>query len=498
MRNRFWPLHGGLASLVLCTAGCGGDAAPGSGLGGSGGVGAETGGASSGGSGPGGAPGAGGSPTSGGSPGTGGGAGSGGEPEGPFARLVVADEAEAKVRVLDLKDGAEVDSYDLASPARVYITESGRFAVLVQRNNENPSLQRVNFLDSGVILEEHGEHWHEELEPPSLLSFNIHGHTDGPKRPGDTTLFNGYVSLHFDGLFVAATDENPGRHVSAQNFLIHEAHLLEATAADRVLQTDRQHGFALMTHRDRILMTVPNSPPSGSVLGVTVRAASDGSVLQTFADADDPLERCIGAHGQAKVGEDYLIGCNQQDGGLLVLSWNDTASGFEVRKILYPHETDSAPTHRVSTLAWHADSAYAVGNWSPSNDRIVRVDPTASAIDEAADGYALGALSCGFGFERQEGSLVVALTRKGELHIVDVASWELQGTVSVLPDTSAEMRCGGQLALGDGFAYVTDTASGRVYEVDLNARVVSRHFTVPGKPAALGVFGWLAPLGSSH
>lgn len=494
MRNRFLPLQGGLAALVLWVAGCGSDGAQGGGPGGSGGAGgAATGGATTGGSDSGGTPGVGGTAGS-----SGGSAGSGEEPDGPFARLVVADAEEAKVRVLDLKDGAELASYDIASPASVYITESGRLAVLVQRNNANPSLQRVNFLDSGVILEEHGDHLHEELEPPALLPLSIQGHTDGPKRPGDTTIFNGYVSLHLDGLFVAAAGETPERHVNAQNFLIREDHLLDATTADLVLQTDRQHGFALMTHRNRILMTVPNSPPSGSVLGVTARAASDGSVLQTFADVDDPIERCIGAHGQARVGEHYLIGCNQQDGGVMALNWNETSSEFDVRKIAYPHEMDSAPTDRVSTLAWHPASSYAVGNWSPSNNRLIRIAPTASAIDAAADGYVLDALSCGFGFERQDGTLVVALTRKGELHIVDVASWELQGTVAVLPDTSAELRCGGQLALGDGFAYVTDRDNGRVYEIDLNARVVTRHFTVAGKPAALGVFGWVAPLGSAH
>ncbi|MCG8555446.1 MAG: hypothetical protein MJD61_09200, partial [Proteobacteria bacterium] len=205
---------------------------------------------------------------------------------------------------------------------------------------------------------------------------------------------------------------------------------------------------------------------------------------------------CWGLHGEALSGPRAIFGCHQAlDGGALLLSWNDRETKFESRKLQYPGYPD-AP-NRTSVLAGHPDSPYVVGQWGtfafPNNfyDGLVRISPTATEITDA-DTLELGSVYCSFGFERSRGELVAALTRNGELHVVDVERWLVGGSVRVLPDLEAEGRCAGAMVLGKGVAYISDTRGGSIMEVDLAARTVTRSFSVSGSPggmALLGMFG---------
>lgn len=54
--------------------------------------------------------------------------------------------------MIDLAQSAVIAEFEVAGPATLYTTESGRLAGVVQGD-----ANRVNFVDSGVWIEDHGD-----------------------------------------------------------------------------------------------------------------------------------------------------------------------------------------------------------------------------------------------------------------------------------------------------------------------------------------------------
>ena len=66
---------------------------------------------------------------------------------------------------------------------------------------------------------------------------------------------------------------------------------------------------------------------------------------------------------------------------------------------------------------------------------------------------------------------------------VDVASWSDHKAAQLF--APSDTTCAGRLIAGDGVAYVTDTAEGRILELDLRSLEIVRVFDVGGRPRNL-------------
>lgn len=410
---------------------------------------------------------------------------------GAVGRMVFGDLEDEGVRVLDLATGRIVGTVSGILPAAsLYTTESGRIVGAVQGASH-----RVDFVDSGLRVElQNGERIETEGQvqklPLALLGDELEAVT-----PIHFVSHHGYIAVHFDGRFDGAT---PTNHVLAKSVVITEDALLRSDGTIALeVTTEPQHGVSFVTGEGKLLSSAPSSDRTVSTAPNGFLAYNlSGTLQQTIQDGSDFDASCWGLHGEAVVGDHYLFGCHESlDGGIAVLSWSEVDNRYLARKIRYPGYP--AAVKRTSVLTAHPKSAFAVGQWGrygaagSEYTGLVRVNPQASEIT-SADILELGAVYCDFGFEQRDGKTVVALTRDGRVHSIDVPSWSGHKTSQVL--VASDENCAGRLVVGEDAAYITRAATGDILELDLQTLEITRTFHVGGKPGNATLAGFWAPI----
>jgi DNA-binding beta-propeller fold protein YncE len=68
-------------------------------------------------------------------------------------RAIIADHANGKITVIDALAGKIIANYGVEGPARLKANETGRLIYATQG-----AQNRVDVIDSGVIITSHGEH----------------------------------------------------------------------------------------------------------------------------------------------------------------------------------------------------------------------------------------------------------------------------------------------------------------------------------------------------
>lgn len=395
-------------------------------------------------------------------------------------RLLVADAADGRLQLIDLREGEVIATYEVAGPASLYTTESGRFAAAVQREQN-----QVHFVDSGLWIEDHGDHTHNRRGEPALLPVHIDGADLDTLAPTHFVAHHGWVTIHFDGDAEHAVD--------SKNIVFAEGALLNETLEWRAFTTPPQHGVSVATAAGELILSVAHPDPKTSTLPVGfVVYNAGGDLIHHFDEVENPDASCSGMHGEAVVGDHFLFGCHQDDGGVLVITHDHEGDTFTGKKVRYPDG------RRTSVLTSHPHQPFAVGQYGryPEYNGLVRIDPEADAIpmDAVVD---LPANQCGFAFERQLGDALAVLTVDGILRVFDPTDWGVLGSLQVTePFECFGESPGPSLAVGEGFAYVSNPASGEIYEVSLDPVALVRTLTVEGQPGSLTIFGWWAPLSS--
>ena len=396
---------------------------------------------------------------------------------GGTARLLVADGESGQLHLIDLRENAVIAEYEVAGPARLYTTESGRFAAAVQT-----AANQVHFVDSGLWVEDHGDHTHNRRANPALLPFHLDGAELETQAPVHFVSHHGWVTLHFDGNVEAAVNSN--------NLRFPEAGLLDAAPTLSEFVTPPQHGVSIVTHDGALILSEANTIDPSNTLpnGFSIYAA-DGALVTSFNDVENPAASCVGMHGEAAIGDDYLFGCHQDDGGVLVITEHEDGN-FTSKKITYPDG------RRTSVIVTHPQVDFAVGQYGayPTYNGLVRIDPAWDAIPAEAV-VDLPANQCGFAFEQATGATFVALTEDGYLHAFDPTDWTLHGSLQV----TEPFACFGEapapsVAVSQVYAYVSSPATGEVMEIDIATLAVTRAWQIEGKPSSLAAFGWYAPL----
>jgi len=227
---------------------------------------------------------------------------------------------------------------------------------------------------------------------------------------------------------------------------------------------------------------------------------------------------CPRLHGEAVSGNYVAFGCNEgpednadedymgpeitDRSGVLVLSYDEMTDSFTAAEVAYPDDGTELTSGGIR------------GGVGPSEGIIMAtygehfLKITASEVmHETDEGSELLMVEEGSGrhrgyyfepvdhnFPMGEGRFVV-LTRTGNLYIFDLtmpAGDELVGSVpDIVGDTSESCPDAGcpSFALAPGFAYVTDPANNKVYEVHLEDAEVEREFDL-NAPTSLVVLGW--------
>jgi len=244
-------------------------------------------------------------------------------------RLIVADAEEGAVAVHDLGEG-EALSVSLPAPARLHAGQDGTRVWMVQRDPGTVAL-----LDTGLEIEDHGDHMAAAFGAPALLPGTFSG-----ERPAHVNMLGDTVAVFFDDTGEAAI-------VSARAMAAGEA-------APRLVATNApHHGIAAPVPGGGLILSVPTE---GESLPDALRLVDAGG-------AEVATVACPGMHGEGRAAGLVAFGCTD---GIAVF---DPEAGT-ARHIPAP---EGLPEGAVRTMLSPRDTAGLVGSWG--SEGFVILDP---------------------------------------------------------------------------------------------------------------------------
>jgi hypothetical protein len=415
------------------------------------------------------------------------------EPHAPMlGRLLVADGLTNWLKVIELANGAVLDSFQVTGVApNVYTTEDGRFGFVVQGGVSG----KVNVIYSGLSVDPHGDHVHLEKAAPQKLAWELSG-----VKPVHFVSHHGETAIFFDG--ERDTLLVPGQAVSSVKYIRESTFLTPSPVIKTQNLTGPQHGVALRGAGNRYLVSVPDSrfaaytTSSSTPFGIKVYD-TNFVALQDFSDTTQFARSCRGLHGEAATGNHVMFGCSgTTDSGALIVSWVPSLNQYASKKIKYPRDGSNRGT---GTVKAHEKRSFFVGNLGSFH--LARFRPEADSL-VATDIVDVGAQLAAFDFEKEHGALHAVLARDGKLHIYNVTTgWTKTAAVTLWDTTGNNRWATGKstptLAVGPGRAYVSDPHEQKVFEVDLVAGTLIRTLNLPGRPKNLTVFGWYEAFGAA-
>ena len=256
-------------------------------------------------------------------------------------RLIVADAGAPQIHVVDPGSGAASVSFDVTSPARLYLGPDGRHAWTVSRD-----AGRVQVLDTGVVEEDHGDHSALILQAPALLDAGASG-----ERPVHFNMDATRVAVFWDGSGAAT---------------LHD--VAAAAGGDltpvKTIETGSPHHGVAVPIGDFVISTV--APEGEGLPDALAVLGPDGAELSRVD--------CLNLHGEGKAGGFVAFGC--EDG---VAVFDTSATPPTGRFVAYP--ADVPAEGMVRTFLSPRDAMALIGNWGTTHMAIL--DPSSEAGDFA-------------------------------------------------------------------------------------------------------------------
>jgi hypothetical protein len=363
-----------------------------------------------------------------------------GEARSPW-RLFIADHADPVVTAIYLGDDEVAGTFQLGSPASLYVTASkaGIFAVQGEAN-------RVSVIASGVTLEDHGDHADLEVSPPSLLEATVSG-----DKPVHFVEHDGHLALFFDGEGTVK--------------LLEESAWLRGNAATRDIKADAPHHGVAAQLGEFTLVSRPSSvDPTALPIGIDVFDEEGTAVGDHHA--------CPDLHGEASSGDTLAIACAA---GLLLVK--EAKGGPEITLLPY---SKSLPAGKSTTLLGGVGLQYWLGNYGP--DKVVVIDPSATEPFRLVD---LPSRRVHFAIDPVRAKYAYVFTEDGSLHRLDILSGAIDKSLRLTEPYSMDGEWSlprPRLAVAGNQIAVTNPLKGRVHIVDAETLTLERDISVPGNP----------------
>jgi DNA-binding beta-propeller fold protein YncE len=348
---------------------------------------------------------------------------------------------EGGVLVLDGSSLAVVEELPLEGFLRLNAAGDDRHVVISTGD-------AFRFLDTGVSIDDHGDHAHDYAVPPELTSLVVKS-----VEPGHVTHNAGLTALFSDGsgrveLF------DPSTLASGTT----EFSLYTAAAA--------HHGVA-------VALALPEG---GLLVTVGTEEARSGAMAldaqrQTTASADN----CPGVHGET-IAKGSVISLGCEDGALI---YRDGAF----------HKVQSPDAYgRIGNQSGSTESTIVLGDYKVDPDAELERPERVALIDTQASTLRLVDLGTSYTFRSlargPEGEALV-LGTDGAIHVIDPQRGEVVDRIEVVAAWSESLEWQEPrpaLRVVGEKAYVTDPAKSSVHIVDLSSGEVVRSAELPYVP----------------
>lgn len=356
-------------------------------------------------------------------------------------RLVTYDVDAGALKVFEVDDGTLLETIPLAGTAPSLSHNPGyRYAAVIQREDN-----LVSFLDSGLYVEDHGDHLHEYAETPAMLSLTLND-----SRPTHYSLGEDNAVVFFDG--------EEGVASSGITALSEESLANEATLAS-LGRDNHMHGVAKLIG-DQLFVTYRDPSITDTTLPAEVeRYSFDGD---SFSFENRYNEQCPHLHGAGANDHVLAFGCSD---GVLVIDLHDNT--YPASKLTNP--ASLAVDGRIGTIAAHHGVEELVGI-AGDQMYVIDAEDSGTPYQELTLGAGVGRVAQGFD---AHGEVFYVLGDDGGLRLFHPGDdWALAHTLSV---TSA---------LGEDATTPTITASAaddRLYVLDPNTGTLSEIHTVDGE-----------------
>lgn len=354
-------------------------------------------------------------------------------------RLLVADAEAPQVHVADIGVDAAPVTFDLASPARLYLGPDGRHAWAVQRG-----AGQVQLIDTGLIEEDHGDHSALILADPALLPATASG-----ERPVHFNMGGDRVAIFWDGTGVAT---------------LHDASAAaggDLSALQSIETGKPHHGVAVPVGNVTISTVAPEGEGLPDALAVI---DADGTELSRI--------NCLNLHGEGKAAGYVAFGC--EDG---VAVFDTSVTPAEGRFIAYPE--DAPEGGMIRTLLSPRDTLALVGNFGA--ERLVVFDPSSETGDFVF--AELPAPRMAFALD-EAGNVGFAMLADGRMVRFSALTGQMLGeTASVTEAYSMERGVvRPMMAVAGDRVAVSDPAVGQVVMLDAETLKVVDRLDVGGQP----------------
>jgi zinc transport system substrate-binding protein len=363
-------------------------------------------------------------------------------------RLFIGDHAEPIVRAVEMNDGAIVGNFTISAPATLFASPSKRFVYAVQS-----SANRVSIIDTGIILDDHGDHADITVADARLLEPALMGET-----PIHFVVHDGMAAAFFD-------DEGRAR-------LIAEGQILEGALSPRDVEAGAPHHGVAAAFGSYVLVSVPN-PADPTLLPIGIKA------IDANGDVVGETHACPDLHGEAASGSLLAFACGT---GILIFA---EGPGAPVSTFLpYP---PSLPDARASTLLGGAGLQYFVGNYGA--DGVVVIEPGPEA---AFTFVQLPTRRVAFATDPERPATVYIFTEDGQLRRLNIVTGVLDQAIALTQPYSVDGSFADprpRIAVAGDMIVVTDPLAGLLHLVDAETFQAAGTIAVEGVPFGIVAVG---------
>ena len=355
-----------------------------------------------------------------------------------YLRVLVSDEASRTISVVTPRTGEVLTQQADFAKSAVYTTASGRYGVLIHRENNV-----VQQFDTG--FETHGTHVDVKGTPKwAALKGTGKAPTHFKTKANEMLIFN-----DGDGTLDVAREEDFHKEgvtmtrINADNVAHHGA------------MTKFDNGLYAITHKDgSVAGTLPERVKVIDATGKVVYA----STVQTK-----------GIHGNASDGKTALFGSAS---GILVV---DEAGGQ--RLIAHPATFGTA---WFGTILEGGDSF--VGYTAAMG--VYKIDVAGGQITPMLENKDI--MQCKVDYA---GNRLVVLLHSGEVQLYDIKANRLMTKATILPATDKSETAKPQLEASTRYLYVTQPKTGELLQVETANLANVKRIKVSAKPYRLTVLG---------